>query len=184
MTIIPTLPGNKQVKWKAHDGVVLQADWNPGNNLIISCGEDCKYRVWDQYGRQLYSSLPYDHVITSVKWAPNGDMFAVGSFEMLRLCDKSGWTHSFDKPQSGSILNLSWSHDGTVVAGAGGNGAVVFGNIVDRQMSWGSCEAVLDEDNKINVVDCLNELNEDLNFGERVVNMSMKFGYMVVCTTA
>ena len=98
LTIIPTLPGNKQVQWKAHDGVVLQADWNPGNNLIISCGEDSKYRVWDQFGRQLYSSLPYDHVITSVKWSPNGDMFAAGSFEMLRLCDKSGWTHSFDKP--------------------------------------------------------------------------------------
>jgi intraflagellar transport protein 80 len=164
--------------------VVLQADWNPGNNLIISCGEDSKYRVWDQFGRQLYSSLPYDHVITSVKWSPNGEMFAAGSFEMLRLCDKSGWTHSFDKPQCGSILNLSWSHDGTTVAGAGGNGAVVFGSIVDRQLSWGSCEAILDEDNKINVSDCLNELSEELNFGERVVNMSMKYGYMVICTTA
>ena len=70
---------------------------------------------------------------------------------MLRLCDKSGWTHSFDKPASGSILNLSWSHDGTVVSGAGGNGAVVFGYMVDRSISWGSVEATLDEDNKINV---------------------------------
>jgi len=111
-------------------------------------------------------------------------MFAVGSFEMLRLCDKSGWTHSFDKPACGSILDLSLAHDGTTVAGAGGNGAVVFGHIVDRTLTWGSCEAILDEDNKITVNDCLNELNEDLNFGERVVNMSMKYGYMVVCTTA
>jgi len=130
--IVPTLPGNKQISWKAHDGVVLQADWNPANSLIVSCGEDCKYRVWDQYGRQLYSSLPYDHVVTSVKWAPNGEVFAVGAFEMLRLCDKTGWSHSFDKPESGSILNLSWSNDGTTVAGAGGNGAVIFGHIVDR----------------------------------------------------
>lgn len=73
-------------------------------------------------------------MITSVKWSPNGDMFAVGSFEMLRLCDKSGWTHSFDKPKSGSLLSLSWSNDGTVVCGAGGNGSVTFGNIVDRQI--------------------------------------------------
>ena len=98
LTIIPTLPGVKQIQWKAHDGVVLGCDWNPANNLIISCGEDCKYRVWDQYGRQLYNSQPYDHVITSIKWAPNGDYFAVGSFEMIRLCDRSGWSHSFDKP--------------------------------------------------------------------------------------
>jgi len=27
---------------------------------------------------------------------------------------------------------LSWSHDGTTVAGAGGNGHVIFGNIIDR----------------------------------------------------
>ena len=108
LVIVPTLPGNKQLSWKAHDGVVLAADWNPANNLIVSGGEDCKYRVWDQYGRQLYNSSPYDHVITSIKWAPNGDYFAVGSFEMLRLCDRSGWSHSFDKPDCGSILSLSW----------------------------------------------------------------------------
>ena len=118
LVIVPTLPGNKQIQWKAHDGVVLQADWNPASNLIVSCGEDCKYRVWDQYGRQLYSSLPYDHVITSVKWSPNGEMFAVGAFEMMRLCDKTGWSHSFDKPVAGSLLSLSWSNDGTVCSAA------------------------------------------------------------------
>ena len=44
--------------WKAHDAPVLKADWNVVNNLIVSGGEDCKYRVWDAYGRQLYSSSP------------------------------------------------------------------------------------------------------------------------------
>jgi intraflagellar transport protein 80 len=183
LNIVPTLPGNKPLSWKAHDGVVLQADWNAANSLIVSCGEDCKYRVWDQYGRQLYSSLPYDHVVTSVKWSPNGEMFAVGAFEMLRLCDKTGWTHSFDKPESGSVLSLSWNNDGTVVAGAGGSGAVIFGYTVDRQMAYANFEAILDENNKINIQDCLHELDEDLDFRERVVNMSMQFGFMVVCTT-
>jgi len=51
---------------------------------------------------------------------------------MLRLCDKTGWSHSFDKPVSGSLLSLSWSNDGTTVAAAGGNGSVTFGYIVDR----------------------------------------------------
>lgn len=164
--------------------MVLAVDWNPANNLIVSAGEDSKYRVWDQYGRQLYSSLPYDHVVTSVKWNPNGEVFAVGSFEMLRLCSKSGWSHSFDKPKCGSVLSLAWSNDGTVVAGAGGNGAVTFGYIVDRQMSWSNIEAVLDEDDKINVTDYLHEMNESLDYPERVVNMSIQFGHMVVCTTS
>ena len=55
---------------------------------------------------------------------------------MLRLCDKIGWTHSFDQPTTGSLLNIAWSQDGTMCAGAGGNGSVVFAQVVDRQMSW------------------------------------------------
>ena len=69
-------------------------------------------------------------------------------------------------------------------AGAGGNGQVIFGSVVDRQLSWAHVEAVLDEDNKINVQDCLHEMNEDLDFRERVVNLSMKFNHLVVCTTS
>lgn len=37
-------------QWKAHEGLVLKIDWCPTNNLIVSCGEDCKYKVWDSYG--------------------------------------------------------------------------------------------------------------------------------------
>ena len=42
---------------------------------------------------------------------------------------------------------------------------------------------MLDEDNKISINDCLHEMNEDLDFRERVVNMSMKHNHLVVCTT-
>jgi intraflagellar transport protein 80 len=35
---IKSMSSNKQISWKAHDGVVLKADWNPSNNLIISGG--------------------------------------------------------------------------------------------------------------------------------------------------
>ena len=40
----------KQLTWKAHEGLVLKIDWSPSNNCIVSCGEDCKYKVWDSYG--------------------------------------------------------------------------------------------------------------------------------------
>lgn len=33
------------IKWKAHDGVVLCVDWSCNSNLIITGGEDCKYKV-------------------------------------------------------------------------------------------------------------------------------------------
>ena len=42
-------------------------------------------------------------------------MFAVGSFNTLRLCDKIGWSHSLEKPATGSIYKIAWSADGTQV---------------------------------------------------------------------
>ena len=47
-------------------------------------------QVWDSYGRLLYSSSPHDYPVTSLAWAPDGEVFAVGSFNTLRLCDKTG----------------------------------------------------------------------------------------------
>lgn len=47
-------------------------------------------QVWDVYGRQLYCSQPHDYPVTSVSWSPSGDLFAVGSYNTLRLCDKTG----------------------------------------------------------------------------------------------
>ena len=37
--------GKKAVQWKAHEGVVMTVDWNMVNQLIVSGGEDCTYKV-------------------------------------------------------------------------------------------------------------------------------------------
>ena len=89
-----------------HDGLVLCLDWSAATGRIVTGGEDCKYRVgihpiliynndplkvWDTYGRQLYSSGAHDYPVTSVAWSNDGELFAVGSFNTLRLCDKIGW---------------------------------------------------------------------------------------------
>ncbi|XP_075617761.1 intraflagellar transport protein 80 homolog isoform X3 [Balearica regulorum gibbericeps] len=90
LIIKPLQPNAKVLQWKAHDGLILKTDWNSVNDLILSAGEDCKYKVWDSYGRLLYSSQPHEYPITSVAWAADGELFAVGSFHTLRLCDKTG----------------------------------------------------------------------------------------------
>jgi hypothetical protein len=61
-------PRNKPLTWKTQDEIVLRCDWNPGNHIMVPCSGDCKYRVWDQYRRQIYCSNAYDHVIASIKW--------------------------------------------------------------------------------------------------------------------
>jgi WD40 repeat protein len=88
------------------------------------CAHVAPSQVWDNYGRQLYSSKMYDYAITSVAWAPNGNFFAVGSFNMISLCDRTGWAHSRSSTDSGSILSLKWAADGTHIAGAGASGTL------------------------------------------------------------
>lgn len=78
------------LQWKAHEGLVLCLAWSAASDIIVSGGEDCKYRVWDSQGRSIFSSVHHNHYITSIAWAPAGDLFAVGSFNTLRLCDYSG----------------------------------------------------------------------------------------------
>lgn len=46
------------LQWKAHDGFVMKVDWNSVNDLILSGGEDCKYKV----GR-------FSSVLVDVLWA-------------------------------------------------------------------------------------------------------------------
>ena len=174
--------GNKTLSWKAHDEIVLCVDWNFSNKLIVSGGEDRKYKIWDQYGRNLFVSLPYNYVTTSVAWAPSGEYFAVGSFDMVRLCNKTGWTYSFNKIDSGSIFKLAWSGDGTTVAGAGGNGAVVFGSIIDRAVTWKNIEVRLDENNKLIVTDFQNDGFEEIDFHERLIDMTLGYDYLIVVT--
>ena len=46
LCIKPVLKGGlKTLTWKAHDEIVLCVDWNASNKLIVSGGEDRKYKV-------------------------------------------------------------------------------------------------------------------------------------------
>ena len=55
-------------------------------------------QVWDSLGRLLYQSAPQDHVVTAVAWSPSSDLFAVGSFNTVSLCGRSG--SAFSKVRS------------------------------------------------------------------------------------
>ncbi|XP_014664680.1 PREDICTED: intraflagellar transport protein 80 homolog [Priapulus caudatus] len=174
----------KPLQWKAHDGIILKADWNAVNNLILSGGEDCRYRVWDSYGRQLYSSSTSEYPVTSLAWTPDGELFAVGSFSTLRLCDKAGWSHALEKPATGSIFNIAWSVDGTQMVGACGNGHVIFAHIIERRVEWKQFELVVATRKTILVRNVTDDSREKLDFRDRIVKLSMAFNHLVVATTS
>ncbi|KAJ1633851.1 intraflagellar transport protein 80 [Pavlovales sp. CCMP2436] len=184
MIIKPYQPSTKQTQWKGHDAAVTSVDWNVVSNLIVSGGEDCKYKIWDSFGRQLYASAPFDFAVTSVAWCPSGAYLAVGSFNLLRLCDRTGWSISRETPDSGSIYDISWTSDGTQLAAAGGNGSVCFGQLVERELAWSHFEVRLTESAKLAVYDVLTDGVDEIDFRDRVIEFSMGFGYLVVATAA
>ncbi|VDM30087.1 unnamed protein product [Toxocara canis] len=172
------------IKWKAHDGLVLCVDWSLNTNLIVTGGEDCKYKVWDGYGRQLFSSASHDYPITSVAWNAEGDLFAVGSFNLLRLCDKAGWSHSLEKLATGSIFNMSWSPDSTQIACGCANGYVIHAHVIEKRVAWRNIEAVQSKRKSVDVRDVLSDVaREKLEMRDRITKLALGFEQLVITTT-
>uniref|UniRef100_A0A8C9ZRD1 Intraflagellar transport 80 homolog (Chlamydomonas) n=1 Tax=Sander lucioperca TaxID=283035 RepID=A0A8C9ZRD1_SANLU len=183
LVIKPLQPSAKVIQWKAHDGVVLKVDWNSVNDVILSGGEDCKYKVWDSFGRLLYSSSSHDYPVTSLSWAPDGEVFAVGSFNTLRLCDKTGWSYALEKPNTGSVFSLAWSADGTQLAGACGNGHVIFAHVVEQHWEWKNFVITLTKRRTMQVRNVMNDAVDALEFRDRVIKTSLAYGHLVVATS-
>ena len=184
LTIKPLQPSNKNLVWQAHQSAILTVDWSPVNNLIVSGAEDGKYKVWDSYGRPQYTcTVPSEYAITSIAFSPDGECFAVGSYNSIRICDKTGWAHCRDPCKTGSIFKIAWSSDSTQLAGAGGSGAVCFAMMVDRKMTFDKFEISLREANRIRVYDFTSDTADELEQRDKVINMSVGFGYLVVATT-
>lgn len=184
LIIKPLQPSMKLNQWKAHDGIVLAVDWNAGNGLIISGGEDRKYKVWDSYGRNVYTSMLHDCSIVSIAWSPDGELFSVGGFNTLKLCDKAGWSYSLDKPQCGTVLKLAWSNDGTQVGVATGCGQIILSQVVGRRIEWRHLEAVISDERVINVRNVTNGSKECLEFEERIIKVSLNWAHLIVTTAS
>lgn len=175
-------PNTKPLKWKAHEGIVLCLAWSSASELLVSGGEDCRYRVWDSNGRQMFSSMLHDNHIVSLAWSPAGDLFAVGSYNTLRLCNYSGWSRSLEKPITGCIYNMSWSADGTQLAAACANGHVLFAHVIERNVHYANFTASLTERKIVTVHDVQEEAFEVLDIPDRVIQMTMKYSHLVLTT--
>merc|ERR1712127_691501 len=109
-------------------------------------GEDQCYKVFDTNGILLFSSQPCNNVITSLAWAPSGEVFAVGSFDSLKICNHKGWSHSQDTiGVNSSITDIEWMKDETQLCVVCGDGSIVLSDLIGKQKFWGDLSAELME---------------------------------------
>ena len=101
---------------------------------------------------------------------------------MLRLCDKTGWSYCREACEVGSVMCLSWTADSTQVAAGAGGGAVVFGQLVQREVSCGRYEVRQEEPHCLTVLDVSSDAREDLQFKDAVTEMSLTPTHLVVVT--
>ena len=184
LIIKPLAPNSKPIEWKAHEGVILKVDWNSTNDLIISGAEDLRYKVWDSLGRVLFTSATHEFPITSLSWAPDGSVFAIGSYNTLKLCDKYGWSYSLDKPHIQSLFCLSWSSDSTQIAGGCANGNVIFSHVIEKRVEWKSYEIEVLGRKNIHVKNVMTGSEDDLDFRDYVLKISFEFNHLIVITTS
>eukprot|EP00002_Diphylleia_rotans_P010896 TRINITY_DN2155_c0_g1_i6.p1 TRINITY_DN2155_c0_g1~~TRINITY_DN2155_c0_g1_i6.p1 ORF type:complete len:511 (-),score=103.20 TRINITY_DN2155_c0_g1_i6:229-1761(-) len=101
---------------------------------------------------------------------------------MIRLCDKTGWTYSRIKSETGSIFDIAWTLDSTQFCGSGGNGSVVFGHMTGWRIETGSLSITIEDYNRISVRVVQTDMTETLDFKDRVIKASVAYGQLVVAT--
>ncbi|CAG4943709.1 unnamed protein product [Colias eurytheme] len=181
--VIKHLHSNAKVTtWKAHEGLILAIAWNANNNLIISGGEDGYSKIWDVFGQQISVSVKHDQPLTSVSWSPAGDMFVIGSFNLIRLCNSNGWSHCLDRPNTGSIYSIAWSSDGTQLAAACANGHVLFAHIIDREYTMKNYACTQIGRKVVAIKDIITDQSDQLDYPDRVIQIALGFNHLVIAT--
>lgn len=72
------------------------------------------------------------------------------------------WSYTLEKPNTGSLFNIAWSSDGTQLAGACGNGQVIFAHVIERRLEWKNFEVTVTDRKSIVVRDVTNDVKESL----------------------
>uniref|UniRef100_A0A182JPQ0 Reticulocalbin-3 n=1 Tax=Anopheles christyi TaxID=43041 RepID=A0A182JPQ0_9DIPT len=82
VAIKPLAANSKLTKWRAHEGMVLCLAWSNNTGMIGTGGEDCRYKIWDTLGTNVYTSVADDYAITSIDFCPDGELLAIDSTQI------------------------------------------------------------------------------------------------------
>ena len=117
-----------------------------------ACLDRLESQVWDAFGRVLFQSKPLEFAITACSWSPNGELFAIGMYDCVRLCDRTGWSYSRDQVRAAKTRRRACSSYADVETCSSAPNHVWFCRLVSVQpvvffrlieAEGGSCTVVL-----------------------------------------
>jgi intraflagellar transport protein 80 len=122
---------------------------------------------WSLCREQVYREIK----ASSPSLAPESDDTPAGSGEVKDLIP------------SGSLLDICWAYDNSLLAAGTADGGVVFGQLVGRRIEWRNLNVVHADPDRCLVHDVLTDKQEEINPRDKIVRMSLGYGFLILATT-
>ncbi|XP_054838569.1 intraflagellar transport protein 80 homolog isoform X2 [Eublepharis macularius] len=181
--------GRVEKSVEAHCGAVLAGRWNYDGTALVTVGEDGQIKIWSKSGMLRSTLAQQGTPIYSVAWGPDSEKILYTSGKQLIIKPLQAnakilqWSYALEKPNTGSLFNIAWSIDGTQIAGACGNGHVIFAHVVEQRWVWKNYEITLTKRRTMEVRNVLNDAVDLLEFRDRVIKASLNYEHLVVSTS-
>lgn len=105
----------------------------------------------------------------------------MGSFNLVKLCDKVGWTIARERFSCGCLSSLTFSGDSTQLVAGCGSGATVFAGLVDRHFEHRNVEVTIVTPRKLQIYDHAADSVEEVEIAkERVVEAQLGGDHLVI----
>ncbi|MEM7314040.1 MAG: WD40 repeat domain-containing protein, partial [Planctomycetota bacterium] len=121
--------GKTLVELSGHEEEVLDVDWHPNGQQLVSASSDGTARIWDATtGQELRTLLGHSNLVQQVSWAPDGSRVAsAGRDGTVKLWHTATGIEILSLDDLGSAVTcVAWSHDGTRLAAGNLRGEIVI----------------------------------------------------------
>ena len=170
VTIKSIKPGNKDIICKICDfGVALLTKWSKLEDIFFVCTEDCRFSIFDNFGRMVSKSEAFEYPFVSGDWILGSNNFILFSIKEIIVGNKNGKIRNrilMDKV--GMTMALSQNSNIFYIGLSNGKLQSGFVNIFEK-ITYKNININFQERNKLVFSDIHSDYVEKVNLGEKEV---------------